>query len=152
MKILCICGLKNTGKTTLMKEIIEVLSKQYRVGSLKHDGHDFNSDVKGSDSDVHHRAGASSSAVFSKNKWLMVKDEKQTLDDMIAKFDVDVLLIEGCKNCKYPKIEILRKGYSEYPVSNHPIAIVSDFDIQLNIPVLKSKQEILNFILNFIED
>lgn len=132
--IVLVCGLKNTGKTWMMNELIHYFSKKgYRVGSIKHDGHEFDSDVNTHDSDLHYQAGACTSAVFSKHRWAMIKDETQTLEDMIQKIKgVDIIFVEGCKNSVYPKIEMLRKGYSEIPVSNvvGRFATVVDFSFK----------------------
>lgn len=155
MKILVICGCKNTGKTTLMSYLIQELSQKYRIGTLKHDGHEFNSDVDDVDSTIHYQSGARQSAVFSKNRWMMIENQSQTLEQMICYFENnDILLIEGCKDCDYPKIELLRKGYQEYPMSNphNRLALVSDFLVDTDEKVLDfhDKERILLFVEDYI--
>ena len=119
--ILQVCGLKNTGKTTFMNEFTTYLSKKgYRVGTIKHDGHDFKTEQYTEDNFQHYHAGAIKSAVFSNNQYLMIQRETKTLEQFLEEFcDMDIILIEGCKNERYPKVEMLRKGISEVPVSNH---------------------------------
>ena len=48
--IYCICGEKNSGKTTLVTELIPLLAQRgCLVATVKHDGHDFEPDVPGTD-------------------------------------------------------------------------------------------------------
>ncbi len=49
--IVVICGVKNSGKTTLITKLIpKFTSLGYKVATIKHDGHDFDADVEGTDS------------------------------------------------------------------------------------------------------
>jgi molybdopterin-guanine dinucleotide biosynthesis protein B len=76
-----------------------------KVAVIKHDGHDFESDVPGTDSWKHQKAGAYGTAVFSKNR-VMITKECEGLDEVqIAQAfpEADVILIEGLKNSDYPK-------------------------------------------------
>lgn len=157
MKILVICGCKNTGKTTLMSFLIEKLSKKgYKVGTIKHDGHDFDSDIEGRDSTLHYQSGARQAAVFSKNRWMMIENQAMSLENIMTYFqNNDILLIEGCKNSRYPKIEMLRKGYQEIPVScpENRLALVSDFYLECHELVLDvhNKNQILEFVEEYIK-
>ena len=77
--IVVICGVKNSGKTTLITKLIpKFTSLGYKVATIKHDGHDFDADVEGTDSYKHKQAGAYGTAVFSKNKFMVVKEQKET--------------------------------------------------------------------------
>lgn len=44
--------------------------------------------------------------------------------------EAEVIFIEGLKSSSYPKIEIVRKGISEYPISNPEgrFLIVTDYE------------------------
>jgi molybdopterin-guanine dinucleotide biosynthesis protein MobB len=101
-----ISGYKNTGKTTLITRLIPELKKLgLKVAVIKHDGHDFESDVPGTDSWRHQQAGAYGTAVFSENR-VMITKECQGIDEtQIAQAfpEADVILIEGLKNSPYPK-------------------------------------------------
>lgn len=45
--IFAVCGYKNTGKTTLITKLIPVLARHgYKAAVIKHDGHDFEPDVR----------------------------------------------------------------------------------------------------------
>jgi molybdopterin-guanine dinucleotide biosynthesis protein B len=116
-----ISGYKNSGKTTMITSVIPELKKLgLKVAVIKHDGHDFESDVPGTDSWRHQQAGAYGTAVFSSNRVMLTKecegvDEKQIAD---AFPEADIILIEGLKDSDYPKY-ICR--YPEEPLmeANH---------------------------------
>ena len=110
-----VAGDKNTGKTTLMEELIRRLTNRgWKVAAIKHDGHDFEADREGTDSWRHYHAGAYGTVVFSNRKYQLVKEEKDiSLEKLTALFpEADVILIEGMKQashekyrCRYPKEE-----------------------------------------------
>lgn len=108
--IFAVSGYKNTGKTTLLTQLIpELKSRGYRVAVIKHDGHDFTSDVPETDSYRLQEAGAYGCAVFSKKRLLITKkreegDKEIHERELIEAFpEADILLIEGLKNSPYPK-------------------------------------------------
>lgn len=101
-----ISGFKNTGKTTLLTQLIPVLCERgYKVAVIKHDGHDFEGDVPGTDSFRHKNAGAYGTAVFSKNRVLIQKECTEIDEKIIAEAfpEADIILLEGLKNSSYPK-------------------------------------------------
>ena len=131
--IIVICGVKNSGKTTLVTKLIpKFTSLGYKVATIKHDGHDFDADVEGTDTYKHKKSGAYGTAVFSKNKFMVVKEQKETNEsELISLFpEADVIFLEGFKKTIYPKIEIIRKGNSSESVCNteNLIAIASDIE------------------------
>lgn len=104
------------GKTTLMENLIrEFTSRGYKVAAIKHDGHDFEPDVEGTDSFRFAKAGAYGTAVFSKKQVMMIKQVQKMRKKEIFSFypEADFILVEGLKNFSYPKIEIVRKGVSK---------------------------------------
>ena len=104
--IFAVCGYKNTGKTTAVTGVVKLLTARgYKVAVIKHDGHDFEGDVPGTDSFRHMAAGAYATAVFSSNRYLVHKKcEGTRAEELMAMFpEADIILIEGLKNCTYPK-------------------------------------------------
>ena len=153
--IIAICGVKNSGKTTLITKLIQKFnSLGYNVATIKHDGHDFNADIEGTDSYKHKQAGAYGTAVFSKNKFLVVKEQKETNEqELIDLFpEADIIFLEGFKKSTYPKIEIIRNNNSYESVCNKEnlIAIASDINVENNIKNLDIDKPIIN--LNNIEE
>ena len=131
--LIAISGVKNSGKTTLIEKLIPRLSdKGLKVATVKHDGHDFDADVEGTDTFKHRRAGAYGTAIFSKNKFMVIKEQKNTQEEELISYfsDCDVILLEGFKFSDYPKIEIVRKGNSSESVCKKEtlLGIVSDVE------------------------
>lgn len=120
-KIVVVCGVKNSGKTTLLVKLVETLTKRnVKTAVIKHDGHDFACDIPETDSDKLKKAGAYGTAVYSKNRIFLHKDrEEERAEDLIKLFpDAEIIFIEGLKSSSYPKIEVVRKAISETPSSN----------------------------------
>ena len=122
--IFAVCGRKNSGKTTLIVEIVKFFTeKHFRVAVIKHDGHDFTCDVPGTDSDRFAKAGAKSVAVYSRERIFVHQREKaqeeEKLQLLINTFkDADLIVIEGAKNSSLPKVELLGRDKEAMPVSN----------------------------------
>jgi molybdopterin-guanine dinucleotide biosynthesis protein B len=104
--VFSVCGLKKTGKTTLVSGVCEILTqKGYHVAVIKHDGHDFEGDVPGTDSWKHMQAGAYGTAVFSPQRFLIQKKcQRPQISFLIGLFpEADIILIEGLKDEDFPK-------------------------------------------------
>lgn len=103
--IYAISGYKNSGKTTVMEQVIQQLTNMgYKVASIKHDGHDFEADIQGTDSYRHKQAGAYGTAVFSNNRILVHKECSVDEEFLFHMFpEADIILLEGFKNSPYPK-------------------------------------------------
>ncbi len=130
--ILAISGVKNSGKTTLISKLIPLLNARgLLVATIKHDGHGFSADVPGTDTYAHLCAGAYGTAVFSEDKFMLVK-KRPLIDEreLIASFpEADIILLEGFKASAYPKLELVRQGNSSSSVCPREtlIGLVSDF-------------------------
>ncbi len=114
-KIFAISGVKNSGKTTLITRLLPLLAGQgLKIATIKHDGHDFNADVPGTDTYRHFQAGAYGTAIFSDSKYMVVKQQPHlTEEQLMGSFpEADLILLEGFKTCPYQKIELIRKGNS----------------------------------------
>ena len=130
--LFAVSGVKNSGKTTLITKLIPIFVKYgLKVASVKHDGHDFDADVPGTDSYRHMKAGAYGTAVFSASKYMVVKKQEHTTEEQLVRLfpEADLILLEGFKKSPYPKIEIVRKGNSEAPVCTDEslTAVAADF-------------------------
>ena len=104
--VFAVCGYKNSGKTTLITATIpELIRRGFRVAVIKHDGHDFEPDVPGTDSFRHRQAGAYGTAVYSANRYMVTKEtsgmDERALMEIFP--EADIILIEGLKGSHYPK-------------------------------------------------
>ena len=112
-RIFCVCGHKNSGKTTLICRLIEAFRRDgYAVAAIKHDGHDCFSDVAESDTARFSEAGAECSAIFTDTRYAFTahgKLEPEALIDWFRRMPEppDILIAEGLKASEYPKIELM---------------------------------------------
>jgi len=117
--VICFVGSSGSGKTTLIEKVIKNLTmKGLHVGTIKHTHKDFEIDIAGKDSWKHKRAGAKLVILSSPEKFALISDTpgEMTIDDFIEGYQsvrsVDLLIVEGFKRDKYPKIEVYRKDVS----------------------------------------
>lgn len=145
--VFCVSGLKNSGKTSLIERLIDEFKPDYqRIGVIKHDGHEFSMDQKGTDTDRFIRAGAEQTAIFSNTQYAVIhKLEGVQLSELIQNMDpMDLIIIEGMKSSSYPKVEVVREGVSDQCICNQDtlIAVASD-------TIVKNKRpEIVQIDLN----
>ena len=135
MKVIGLAGWSGAGKTTLLTRAIPHLLKEgLRVSVIKHAHHEFDVDVPGKDSWVHRQSGASEVLVSSTRRWALMHElrgaAEPRLPELLAKMArVDLVLVEGFKRDRHPKIEVFRAGAGKPPI--HPedpsiVAIASD--------------------------
>ena len=142
--IVSIVGKSDSGKTTLIEKIIPELNRRgYKVATVKHDVHGFDIDREGKDSWRHKKAGAHTVMISSPEKMAMVRDVKEDipLKELRGRFikDVDIIISEGYKNEKHPKIEVYRKDVHEELLCSRKdllIAIASDKEFDVGVPCL----------------
>ncbi|MDC1396266.1 molybdopterin-guanine dinucleotide biosynthesis protein B [bacterium] len=111
MNVFGVTGWKNAGKTGLMERLVaEFCGRGLRVSTLKHAHHSFDVDHPGKDSHRHRMAGASQVLLASTERWALMNEHRgapePSLAALLAKLDpVDLVLIEGWKRDKHPKVE-----------------------------------------------
>lgn len=114
MKVWGVVGWKNSGKTGLMERLVaEFVARGLRVSTLKHAHHTFDVDQEGKDSYRHRIAGATQVLLASRNRWALMhelRDEEEvSLDALLRQLaEVDLVLVEGYKRDRHPKIEAHR--------------------------------------------
>lgn len=152
--IAAVSGVKNSGKTTLLEKLIrELRGRGVQVALIKHDGHDFVPDVPGTDSWRYGQAGACGYAVYSSQRFQLVRQAQADERSFFTAFpDADVILLEGFKDSGYPKIEVVRSGNSHRPVCDPAtlLAVVSDLPLSVDgVPTLglDDVAELANLIL-----
>jgi molybdopterin-guanine dinucleotide biosynthesis adapter protein len=113
--IISVVGLVKSGKTTFIEALVRELSRRkYRVGTLKHTSHSFEMDSEGKDSYRLKQSGSIVGGVFTDDSIGIVRDldDSQDLDRIIADVysDMDLVIIEGYKLGKYPRIIVLKEN------------------------------------------
>lgn len=139
-----VTGWKNSGKTTLVCELVsEITNRGFSVSTLKHAHDSFEIDHEGRDSYRHRASGASEVLVSSKVRWAIVHElrgEKEPpLKAMLARLSpVDLVIVEGYKREPHDKIECRRSKArsSEEIATNDPsiVAIASDISVKTALP------------------
>ena len=162
MKIFGVTGWKNSGKTGLMERLItEFDARGLTVSSIKHAHHSFDIDHPGRDSYRHRDAGARQVLLASRNRWALMhelRDEDEpSLGDLLKQLSpVDLVLIEGYKRDRHPKIEAHRKETGQpliAPEDETIVAVASDTTVAVDRPVLdlNDTAAIANFIAQYLE-
>lgn len=126
-RVISVCGVKNSGKTTLIESLIPLFTEDgFKVGVIKHDGHEFEIDREGTDTSRFIKAGAYKTAIFSATRHAVVGGQTD-VDSLINLFpEADVIIVEGLKDSDIPKVEVVRNGVSDEPVSKDPVLIATD--------------------------
>ncbi|HYG90149.1 MAG TPA: molybdopterin-guanine dinucleotide biosynthesis protein B [Azospirillum sp.] len=145
MKIFGLTGWSGSGKTTLIVKLLPALiARGLRVSTLKHAHKGFDIDHPGKDSYNHRLAGATEVLVSSPKRWAIMhelRDEPEpTLAELLVKVSpVDLLLIEGFKRDRHPKLEVWRRSVGKPLIAvDDPtiVAIASDGPVpEATVPV-----------------
>ncbi|OPY59273.1 MAG: Molybdopterin-guanine dinucleotide biosynthesis adapter protein [Pelotomaculum sp. PtaU1.Bin035] len=138
--VIGLAGYSGSGKTTFLEKLIAELKRRgYRVGVIKHTHHQVEFDQPGTDTWRHSRAGADVVALAAPNGVSLVRnfESEPGPEKVISMIDeVDVIIIEGYKRGKWPKIEVFRSGMTERPVipAEELLAVVSDAPQSAGVP------------------
>src|SRR5215467_8890155 len=146
MRIIGLAGWSGAGKTTLLIKVIpRLVVRGLRVSTLKHAHHSFDIDQPGKDSHSHRLAGASEVLIGAANRWALVHElrgePEPTLAALLRKLSpVDLVLVEGYKRERHPKLEVYRAAVGKpllHPDDPHIIAVASDVALPAaNVPVV----------------
>jgi molybdopterin-guanine dinucleotide biosynthesis protein MobB len=159
MRVYGVTGWKNSGKTTLVERLVaEITGRGVTVSTLKHAHHAFDIDQPGKDSHRHRAAGASQVLVASRARWALMTElrgaPEPPLVELIARLaPVDLVLIEGWKRDRHPKIEARRAATAQDLIAGADVtveAVASDTALpELGLPVfdLDDVAGIADFIL-----
>lgn len=165
MKVFGITGWKNSGKTTLVADLVKHLSgRGLKVSTIKHAHCNFDIDKPGTDSFKHREAGAQQVLLASSNRWALMhelrNDQEPELDELLQHLEpVDLVIVEGFKMGDQPKIQVVRpqNNTERLPEDAQPIvAIASDEQVEpadygCNGPLLPLNDiaAIADFILDY---
>ena len=151
-----------TGKTTLLRQLIPALkARGLRVSVIKHAHHHFDLDFPGKDSYELRKAGAAQTVICTTTRMAMITEFDQPADEpdlqqIIATLDadrVDLILVEGYKDIRFPKIELHRAELGKpllYPGDDSIIALACDGEAPpgISMPLLDLND--IDGIANFI--
>lgn len=152
-------GYSGSGKTTYLEKLIRELKyRGIKIAVLKHDSHDFEIDKEGKDTWKFTKAGADIVSISSGKKMARIcnSNEEFTLEKIIESInDVDLIITEGYRAGKAPKIGVLREASgNELSVNiKDLIALVTDKKLESDIPMfnLDDVKSMADFLMNKIE-
>ena len=155
--VVSIVGKSGSGKTVLMEQLIaEFKRRGYKVAALKHSRGGIEMDYPGKDSWRYAQAGSDAVLVSSPGKLVYIKKLDHDLDigEIMSILDeeFDLVLVEGFKKSRIPKIEVHSKDlgndllFSPEELS----AVVTDETFAADVAQL-SRGDIAG-IADFIED
>jgi molybdopterin-guanine dinucleotide biosynthesis protein B len=134
-RVLGIVGWSGAGKTTLITQLLPLLSRRgFRVATLKHAHHAFDVDQPGKDSYEHRKSGACEVLVSSARRWVQMHEVgdgvEATLPELLQRVSpCDLILVEGFKTAQHFKLEVFRQANGKpalHPEDSHILAVASD--------------------------
>ena len=144
-RVLGVVGWKNSGKTGLVERLLaHLVARGLRVSSIKHAHHAARTDRPGTDSDRHRAAGASQVVLATPVRWAMTTELRGApepgLAMLVGRLDpCDLVLVEGFKRGRHPRIEAHRTATGREPIAcSDPsvAAVASDGTPSVPCPLL----------------
>ncbi len=158
MRVIGLAGWSGSGKTTLLTKVIpRIAARGLKVSTLKHAHHAFDVDQPGKDSHTHRMAGATEVLVGSSRRWAQVHElrgeAEPGLDALLKRLSpVDLVLVEGYKRARHPKLEVYRAAVgkpllqpddpaivaiaSDQPLPAAPVPVVALDDVDTIVDIL----------------
>jgi molybdopterin-guanine dinucleotide biosynthesis protein B len=139
--VVCVVGKSGVGKTYVMEKLVaELKGRGYRVATIKHSASGFDIDHEGKDTWRYAQAGSDTVAISSSQKIAIIRkvDHDYTLAEL-QRFlgpDFDIILAEGFKQDKAPKIEVHRKEFGPDLLCSKEelLAIATDEKLKVDVP------------------
>lgn len=161
MKIFGFAGYSGSGKTTLIEKLIPLFVQQdLRVSLIKHAHHAFDVDQPGKDSFRHRHAGCTEVLITSSRRWALMHelrgaDEPGLTEQIQHLSPCDLVLVEGFKRERIPKLEVYRAGVGDpllYSEDGNIVAVASDAKVDTALPQfdLNQPEPIAGFILRHV--
>ena len=135
MRVIGFAGWSGAGKTTLIVKLIPELNRRgLSVSTIKHAHHNFDLDQPGKDSYEHRKAGAEEVLVASANRVALMRELRGAPEPSLGELfrllkTVDLVLVEGFKRDRLPKIEVFRAANAKPPLyteDKNIVALISD--------------------------
>lgn len=158
MRLYGVTGWKNSGKTTLVERLVtEITGRGFSVATVKHAHHGFDVDQPGKDSRRHREAGAVQVMVSSARRWALMHELRDApeppLAELLARLDpADLVLVEGYKRDRHPKIETRRAATAQNLIAAGDAsieAVASDAPID-GLPVPRFDLDDVSGVADFI--
>jgi molybdopterin-guanine dinucleotide biosynthesis protein B len=161
MKIFGFAGYSGSGKTTLIEKLVPLFTARgITVSLIKHAHHTFDVDQPGKDSYRHRHAGCTEVLVTSSRRWALIHELRGAPEPALAEHvtriaPCDLLLVEGYKRERIPKLEVYRSAVGEpliHPHDENVVAIATDTRLETALPQLdlNAPDTIADFVLEHV--
>jgi molybdopterin-guanine dinucleotide biosynthesis protein B len=143
MKIFGFAGWSGSGKTTLIEKLIPLfVERRLKVSLIKHAHHSFDVDEPGKDSYRHRHAGCTEVLVSSSRRWALMHELRGApepgFEELVRNIaPCDLLLVEGFKREKLPKLEVYRAATGEpllHPQDPDIVGVATDRKLETRLP------------------
>ncbi|HMM75706.1 MAG TPA: molybdenum cofactor guanylyltransferase MobA [Gammaproteobacteria bacterium] len=166
-RLLGVAGYSGSGKTTLLTRLIpRLVARGLRIGALKHAHHRFDIDYPGKDSYELRRAGAACVMVASAHRDAFIREHRPeaepVLCTLLAEFEgrgLDLVLVEGFRQERYPKIEVHRRAAGPSSArgllsadDDSIIALATDGELETPRPMPRFHVDDIDAIAAFVLD
>lgn len=153
---ICVVGSKDSGKTSVARELItELSSRGLHVAAAKHSHHEFNFSAEGRDTALFEEAGAQTVFFVGEKQTVCTRrfEKEEKLAVALARHapEADVLVAEGWRRSALPKVLVFleeeKAAEREYPVNVK--AVVCPVKLEVQAPHFKPGQikELADFLL-----
>lgn len=135
-----VAGKSNVGKTTFLEKVIkEFKCRGYKLAVLKHDVHGFDLYPTGRDEWRYSQAGSQIVVTSSLNKIACTENvtHELSVEEVVKRISgVDIILVEGYKRERLPKVEIYRQEVCDklFCSEKDLIAVVTDTQLPVSVP------------------
>jgi len=161
MRVFGFAGWSGSGKTTLIEKLIPLfVARGLKVSLIKHAHHTFDVDQPGKDSYRHRHAGCTEVLVSSSRRWALVHELRGAPEPGFAGLlerlsPCDLVLVEGFKRERLPKLEVYRAATGEpllHPEDRDIVAIAADQRLETRLPqfALDDAAAISSFVLKHV--
>ena len=155
--VISVCGIKNSGKTTMLEKLIpELISRGLKVAVFKNGGH-FTPDMPGTDTYRFLQVGATGTLFFDDCQYQISRKLLPPYEELFTQFpEADLLLVEGLRGTELPKLEIIKPDDERSPALSEDKVlgyIAENAAFEANVPVFDREdvKGITDFILELYE-
>ena len=131
--IISVVGWHNAGKTTFIEYLVAELKRRgFRVATIKHSREDFELDRPGTDTFRYAQAGSDVIAISGRHRMALIEQREieMTLEEIVMRLpeSLDLIILEGYKQARVPKIEVVRSEAGEGRISapEELLALIAD--------------------------